>query len=175
MNKKLTMVFCALALIWMIVIFCFSAQPSASSSAMSSPLAETLVDVLYPSFETKPVEEQLRLLDFWTLVIRKCAHFAEYTVLGLLLVLAYGSCRSTQTGKALFETLRPIRVPLIAFLIGAAYAASDELHQRFVPGRSGRISDVLLDSAGVLTGVLLMWLFAQIKSARRYRQAHKSI
>lgn len=44
-------------------------------------------------------------------------------------------------------------------LTGALYAASDEFHQLFVPGRSGQISDVLLDSAGVCFGVLLGMLF----------------
>ena len=80
-------------------------------------------------------------LGTWDLVLRKVAHFGEYAVLGLLLVRAFG------------------REPLAA-AAGVAYAATDELHQQFVPGRHAAFRDVAIDSAGVLAGLLL---------ARRFR------
>ena len=45
-----------------------------------------------------------------------------------------------------------------AWVVGTLYAASDEIHQLFVPGRSGQLRDVLLDSAGVAAGILLAWM-----------------
>ena len=45
---------------------------------------------------------------------------------------------------------------LVPWCIASAYAATDEIHQLFVPGRSGQVSDVLLDSAGVLAGLLVL-------------------
>ena len=45
---------------------------------------------------------------------------------------------------------------LIPWGIAALYAVTDEFHQLFVPGRSGQFSDVVLDSAGALAG-LLYW------------------
>jgi VanZ family protein len=80
-------------------------------------------------------------LGTWDLVLRKLAHFGEYSVLGLLLVRAFG------------------REPLAA-AAGVAYAASDELHQHFVRGRHAAFRDIAIDSAGVLAGLLL---------ARRFR------
>ena len=56
-------------------------------------------------------------------------------------------------GETLFMTFLPT---IIAFLIGTVYAASDELHQLFVPGRSGELTDTMLDGLGVLLGVLLL-------------------
>ena len=41
-------------------------------------------------------------------------------------------------------------------MITTAYAATDEMHQLFVPGRSGQVSDVLLDSAGAIAGLALL-------------------
>jgi len=73
-------------------------------------------------------------LGTWDLVLRKVAHAAEYAVLGFLLLRAVGR-----------ETA--------ALALGIAYAASDELHQHFVPGRQGSVLDVLLDSVGVAAGV----------------------
>ena len=73
-------------------------------------------------------------LGTWDLVLRKLAHAAEYAMLGFLLLRALG------------------REPA-ALAVGIAYAASDELHQHFVPGRHGSVLDALLDAVGVGVGV----------------------
>ena len=70
----------------------------------------------------------------WDLVLRKVAHAAEFAVLGALLVRATG-----RTGLAL--------------VLGVLYAASDEVHQSFVPGRLGSPVDVAIDAIGVAIGV----------------------
>jgi len=75
-------------------------------------------------------------LGTWDLVLRKLAHAGEFAVLGALLVRA-------------FAAERP------ALALGIAYAASDELHQVFVPGRRGSVLDILIDSVGVAFGVAL--------------------
>ena len=75
-------------------------------------------------------------LGTWDVVLRKLAHTAEYAVLGALL----------------FRALR--REPL-AILAGSAYAVTDEVHQAFVSGRHGSPVDWLIDTIGVVAGVLL--------------------
>ena len=47
-----------------------------------------------------------------------------------------------------------LKVILLAFLICGLYAISDEIHQLYVQGRSGQVSDVLIDSSGALVGIL---------------------
>lgn len=61
----------------------------------------------------------------------------------------------------------------IAFFCGVFYACTDEFHQHFVKGRSAQLSDVLLDSGGVLLGVLLaagclylLWTFQKFRTRR---------
>jgi VanZ family protein len=73
-------------------------------------------------------------LGTWDLVLRKLAHTAEFALLGLLLA-------------------RALRRDGIALAAGVAYAASDELHQHFVPGRVGSPLDVGIDAVGVALGV----------------------
>ena len=75
-------------------------------------------------------------LGTWDLLLRKLAHVVEYAVLGFLLA------RAAPEPAAL--------------LLGIAYAASDELHQHFVPGREGVPLDVAIDGVGVVAGVVLM-------------------
>ena len=76
-------------------------------------------------------------LGTWDVVLRKCAHATEYAILALLLFRALGR-------------------ELPAFLLGLAYAATDELHQEFVRGRHASPFDVSMDAAGLALGLLLL-------------------
>jgi VanZ family protein len=76
-------------------------------------------------------------LGTWDIVLRKLAHLAEYVILGALL----------------YRALR--REPAAVFL-GSFYAATDEVHQTFVSGREGSPVDWLIDTVGVVAGVLLL-------------------
>lgn len=75
--------------------------------------------------------------------LRKVAHFTEFTALGICLAWLHG-----MLGKG---KLRP-------FLWGVLAASVDETIQRFVPDRGPSVKDVLIDSAGVLTGIILLWM-----------------
>ena len=76
-------------------------------------------------------------LGTWDEVLRKCAHVTEYAILGFLLLRAIGR-------------------ELPALLVGIAYAATDEIHQHFVAGRHGSPVDVLIDTVGLLIGIVLV-------------------
>ena len=85
-------------------------------------------------------------------LLRKMAHFAEFTALGLCL-----AWRNGMLGKGFLRT----------FLSGAAAAAVDETIQRIVPGRNASVLDVLLDCSGVLTGMFLIYLGHTILKKRK--------
>jgi VanZ like protein len=74
-------------------------------------------------------------LGTWDLVLRKLAHATEYAVLVVLLTRAVASAP--------------------AFALALAFALSDELHQRFVPGRAAKPLDVAIDATGALIGLLV--------------------
>ena len=50
----------------------------------------------------------------------------------------------------------------ISLLVGILYAISDEIHQKFVPGRSCQITDVMIDSLGVTLGIFLLLMLLEI-------------
>jgi VanZ family protein len=79
----------------------------------------------------------------WDLVLRKAAHLVEYAVLGVLLVRALDASAAAER----------VNATLWAWLAGALYAASDELHQHFVPGRHASGLDLVIDAVGVAAGV----------------------
>ena len=75
-------------------------------------------------------------LGTWDTILRKGAHVTEYAILGFLLVRAIGR-----------------EAP--AFVLGVAYAVTDEIHQHFVSGRHSSPIDVAIDSTGVFLGILV--------------------
>ena len=77
-------------------------------------------------------------------IVRKLAHFCEYTLEGFLLML----CMRVYTRSYIWH----ISVPLLG---GVLTALTDETIQIFSPGRSSQVTDVWLDSAGVLAGILV--------------------
>lgn len=125
-------------ILWMAMIFLFSHQPATESSDLSSGITKTIADIITSAApDIKLNQESLHFF------IRKCAHFGVYMILGLL--VANGLSHNNMSRSKLI---------LLAFLICGFYAISDEIHQLYVPGRSGQVSDVLIDSSGALVGIL---------------------
>lgn len=134
-------IFTALAVLWMVLIFSFSAQESEKSSGMSHRVGRKAGELLVPGFSQWPEEKQASFAATIDYPLRKCAHMTEYAVLSVLLFLMLASY-----GIPLKKRV------LLAFILAVLYAASDEIHQLYVPGRSGQFKDVLIDSVGILAG-----------------------
>lgn len=131
-----TLLWLAISVCWMILIFHLSSQPAEQSSELSTGMLSRILELLFGG-----ATEDL-LLRYHT-PLRKLAHFGLYFMLGL----------------SLTNTLREQKlVPNVpaAIVLSALYAASDEFHQSFVAGRGPQVSDVLLDTTGAATGALLM-------------------
>ena len=90
-------------------------------------------------------------------LLRKIAHFTEFAALGALLSWLFGML---QKGR-----VQP-------FVWGVLAASVDETIQRFVPDRGPSVKDVCIDSAGVLTGIILLWVGHDYF---RKRSTHKSL
>lgn len=75
-------------------------------------------------------------------MLRKNAHFIAYLILGILVMNALRSSREYG-----YQSIA------LALLICALYAISDEIHQIYVPGRSGELRDVMIDSVGASVGI----------------------
>jgi VanZ family protein len=86
---------------------------------------------------------------FLHLAIRKSAHVTEYFIFSVLLWRAIRSERNQWQ----------FRWALLAVLIAAVYASSDEFHQLFVPGRSASVHDVMIDVSGAILAQIVIWLW----------------
>ena len=138
--------------VWMIVIFAFSHQPYSGK-----------VTEKYFGGANVP--------------IRKMGHVTEFMILFLLVRWAIsipgvsGTKPDSDTtggvdGAAVSPVKKILTPSVIAFMFAITYAATDEWHQSFVPGRSSNWNDVAVDACGVSAGAILL---AIARSARRRR------
>ena len=150
----------AATVLWMVLIFAFSAQNALESGDVSSRLLRRVLAFVTPGWDSMTKGQRARLIMACHSVFRKLGHFTEYAVLGVFLTLLFRRKKEQQ----------PVwnRLPL---LIALLYAASDELHQRFVPGRSCELRDVLIDFSGALLGYLLCSGILLLRQRKREKQA----
>lgn len=133
-----------LVVLWMALIFWFSAQDATLSDETSSGLVALCVACIQwagAALGRTGIPLDTVLVTFF---VRKCAHACLYAVLGIL------------TARAVTEGRNP-DAKALALAVGLCvlYAVSDEGHQLFVPGRSAELRDVLVDSCGAFVGVFL--------------------
>lgn len=126
------------------MIFMFSAQPATKSNELSTGftrvLVETLGEILPFEIETSTAIKSIGQLNHY---IRKSAHFSVYLILGILVyrALSKGNYRNKKI--------------ITALIICVIYAATDEFHQLFVPGRGGQFKDIFIDSLGAFVGITI--------------------
>lgn len=78
------------------------------------------------------------------LLLKKGAHVLAFGLLAWLYLRALrGSAAPSD------------RARLVSLALAVAYAISDEAHQSFVPGRTPRVADVLIDTLGAASALVL--------------------
>ena len=132
----------ALPIVWAAVIWTFSTQwfSAQDTSNWILPVLQWLLP--HASHRT-----------LWLLHkgIRKLAHVTEYMIFSLILLRGVrGERKGWQLNWA-----------LAALGIAVGYAALDELHQMFVPGRGPAIRDVLIDATGAALGQVVARLWSR--------------
>ena len=146
-----------LVLICMITIFTFSSDSSYESTKKSNKLIITFAEMFNRKELSK--KDKARYIEKFVVVVRKGAHLSIYLVLGLLVASLLKEYNIVDKRMIIYGVLS-------CFL----YACSDEIHQLFVPGRSGEILDVLIDTIGSFIGISLYYLIG-----RRRNEQEKAI
>lgn len=156
----------------MSAIFLFSSRTAEQSGEMSSYVTESLFgfvnDWKFPDgTETEIGNNQSFIIETLEIIIRKFAHFFIFAVLGF--------CIANTVRQAVHNKKNIFRISLC---IGSFYAATDELHQYFVPGRACMWQDWLLDTAGVLFGIgaafFTAWFINKISANMKNKKVKQS-
>lgn len=138
------------------IIFGFSSQDGEKSGSISRRITEKIATFI-PQIQKENEIEKENIMNTMERIIRKMAHFSIYTAVGLLLMALVSTYNIKEKNRL-----------IISLTTGIIYASSDEIHQSFVPGRSPMITDIVIDTMGVILGILLIILGKKI--IKKYRK-----
>lgn len=161
-GKILKIISTIFVLVWMITVFIFSSQDGTQTLNTSGAFIQVIDSTLnnVESNNTNKTDtvntqdnnnKKYNYSKELQTFVRKNAHYFLYTVGGIILsVFFYAFLKENK------------KIYAFAILTGTIYAMSDEFHQKFIAGRTSRITDVGIDTLGVITGTILFMVFINI-------------
>ena len=171
-SKAVRIVAAILAIIWMVIIFSFSNQDADASGAVSQSVSYRMVEASANFLHLEWAGEKIQAVaDRIENGVRKAAHMTEYAILAFFIgtaVNAWGWWKNASAG---------IKFPvghIINAIICMLYAASDEWHQTFIPGRNGAVKDVFIDAAGSVIAIVVIIGITSLVRKRKMRMALSS-
>ncbi|MEI3336286.1 MAG: VanZ family protein [Clostridium sp.] len=145
-NKKKYILRWTMLVLWMCFIFYMSSRSGSESQEQSDLVLSIL------NFLGLQLNESIK--NIASFIVRKTAHVTEYMILYILIFRVVTLYSNTKKSK------------LIALFCMVLYASTDEIHQLFVPGRSGMVRDVFIDSIGGIIGVGITFIYENIKKKK---------
>lgn len=146
-----------LLVLWLVLIFVMSSEPAVQSTQTSSKFVLKFIDIFYRNFNKYSTQQQNEIINTITFIVRKAAHFLEYFILGLL---SAGIAATYNSRKRYFKYT-------LSTIFSVIYAAGDEIHQYFVPGRACKITDVFIDAAGSICAIVLIVVLLNVIKKRK--------
>ncbi|MCR5609310.1 MAG: VanZ family protein [Lachnospiraceae bacterium] len=144
------------AIIMMVIIWGFSGSDANDSGKLSLEVTKRIVDIGNKVFKhgTLTTEEKDALVSKLHTPVRKCAHMTEYALLAICIFLPL-TLYIKEYSKVFNATV----------MFCVFYASTDEFHQIFVEGRAGRLTDVMIDSVGILlASIILLFILNKKKN-----------
>ncbi|MCQ2406912.1 MAG: VanZ family protein [Oscillospiraceae bacterium] len=168
-TRRRALILCiVLTLLWMCMIFFFSAADSTKSANMSGSLLRKLLSGFVPHWQERSADIQQQIIDSLHTVFRKLGHFSEYALLGCLL----------SAGVRLWPQKSRLPLPKtelwLPALLSFLYAGTDELHQAFVPGRSCELRDMFIDLSGACVGIAVLSCILMLRRKLRRRRSKQN-
>lgn len=156
-------IYSILFILMLIIIFMFSSQNGEESLNLTINGIDKVVNItnnkenIVDSNKTSNNETNINkkenkesLIDKLIKPVRKSAHFIEFMILGIITSLLLKSFK-----------IKNIYLILIALLFCFIYACTDEIHQLFVIGRTSSFIDVLIDTSGSFTGIMIIYILGK--------------
>lgn len=111
-------------------------------------------------------EHHIQLANWLYQPTRKLAHLVEYTIMAWVIFIGIAIFRPKIKEKR-------IKRILTTFFILFLFASADEIHQKFIPERSGKIQDVGWDMLGTLVGIMVANFFSDIAIELKQKKGNK--
>ena len=124
---------------WMIIIFTLSMQTGSESTSLSDGVIN------------KTICEFIKDCDpsVYSFIVRKLAHLIMYFILGIFSIINF---KNDKDGL------------INAIILCIIYAFTDEIHQMFIQNRSGEVRDIIIDSIGSISSILIFYKIRKKRS-----------
>ena len=162
-TKIIRYIFFTLMILTCIIIFIFSSQNGEESTEVSDGFISRFIDI-FPLTKNQTEDQKQEIIKNLQFIVRKTAHFSIYTILGITsmeFINTYNISYKKKIG--------------ISFLIGVLYAISDEFHQLFSSGRTAKVMDVGIDSAGVIFGIFIVYVIIKLYKTLKTKTKNKKV
>ena len=116
----------------MLVIFLLSNQTGSESTVLSDGVISNTICKFVSNCNP----------EVYSFIVRKAAHFLMYFILGIFSVMNF---KNDKEGC------------INALILCITYAFFDEIHQMFVGDRSSEARDIIIDSLGSLSSILIYY------------------
>lgn len=147
-KKILTVAIGALLILVYVMIFLFSADNGENSSEISRKVTKWLVHLYYRIVGSGGSGQIVAgYVDSAEATIRKLAHLTEYMLVGFL-----------SFSLAVMWMKSQLKGAMLVFVQLLFSASLDEFHQFFVPGRNASLKDIMIDIAGGVIGIGILFL-----------------
>lgn len=144
-KKRLRIIAILTTIIWMGVIFMFSADSGVDSHALSdkclSFINKSIMVFTGKNLQLSISPEHYALIEYY---LRKMAHMFIYLILSINIMVVLFTFNMSISSRILLTTV-------ICF----GYAITDEFHQSFVGGRTASLTDCLIDTGGAIMGIIV--------------------
>lgn len=150
--KKRTLILGLIFVLWILVIFAFSAMNANSSTDLTTIAINILTDIRANNSFIDNIFNKLTENHQLFYIVRKMAHMFVFCMLEIIVFTLLKTIK-----------LSTLKTSLLSILIVFLYACTDEFHQLFVSGRSGQFSDVMIDTLGGLIGLSISLILLSIK------------
>lgn len=159
-NVKVKRVILYLLLILiLLIVFIFSGENGQKSNNTSDAFTGNIIDKV-SNITNKEISDNKKkdIIINTRFIVRKAAHFSIYFILGIIIYL-------------ILSTYNINKILIISIMICFTLGCLDEFHQVFIPGRTARFYDCIIDTLGSSTGIIILDIYIKI---RRNKQINVS-
>ena len=152
---------CFFLLSWILLIFSFSHTPGPATDEQSKTIVNQIIGNTNKTTNTtvEQIENNVPIdskdtvdIEYLNYIVRKIAHMSEYFILALLVLNVIYQFK----GKVEFKHY------IIVICFCCFYAITDEVHQLYIPGRTGQVKDVLIDTLGASMTCIFVMLIKKV-------------
>jgi VanZ family protein len=132
----------------MLIIFKLSSAIGEQSSKFTLQITEQIAKhIVFIMGKDVDNVNYLTNIAMWDNLVRKAGHVIEYALMAITINISFS-----------FYHIRKWKSLFLCFGTCFVFACSDEIHQLFIAGRTGQLTDIIIDLVGIVLGITFFYI-----------------